>query len=221
MARKLFGTDGIRGRANTYPVNPEIALKLGKAVGKHFKAIGGFGQRVVIGKDTRLSGYMLENALTSGLVSMGMDVFLVGPVPTPAVAHLTKSLACIAGFMITASHNPYTDNGIKIFNADGFKLNDAAEEEIEGYIFDGDLQPSDEDAPKLGQARRIEDARGRYIEFAKSAIRSENIRDMKIVLDCANGATYKVAPIIFTELGAEVITLNDHPNGMNINDHCG
>lgn len=221
MARKLFGTDGIRGRANTYPVNPEISLKLGKAVAKYFQAAGGSGKRVVIGKDTRLSGYMLENALTSGLVSMGMDVFLVGPVPTPAVAHLTKSLACIAGFMITASHNPYTDNGIKIFNADGFKLNDAAEEEIEGYIFNGDLEPSDEDAPKLGQARRIEDARGRYIEFAKSSIRSENIRGMKIVLDCANGASYLLGPWIFSELGANVIKMSTDPDGLNINEKCG
>lgn len=220
--RKLFGTDGIRGKANAYPVNPEVALKLGKAVAKHFNAANESGKRVVIGKDTRLSGYMLESALTSGLVSMGMDVMLVGPVPTPAVAHLTKSLACTAGIMLTASHNPYTDNGIKIFDSTGFKLDDETEAAIEKLILDDtDIQANGIDPGSLGKAKRIEDARGRYIEFAKSSIHSENLRGLKIVLDCANGASYLLGPWIFSELGAEVIKTGTDPDGVNINLGCG
>lgn len=220
--KKLFGTDGIRGKANCYPITPELALLVGKATAKVLGAGAGTGRkRVVLGKDTRISGYMLENALTSGLLSMGMDVLAVGPMPTPAVAHLTKSMGAACGIMITASHNPASDNGIKIFASDGFKLPDEVELEIEKEIFadqvDGERVPYE----KIGKGYRIDDARGRYIEFAKGSIRNLSLRGLKIVLDCANGAAYSIAPPIFRELGAEVIETAVHPNGLNINDNCG
>ncbi len=215
---KLFGTDGVRGRANTYPITPEIALKLGKAIARVFGSDGHGRCKAVLGKDTRLSGYMLENALTSGLLSMGMDVLAVGPMPTPAVAHLTHSLCASCGIMITASHNPAEDNGIKVFGADGYKLPDQVEAEIEKLVLGDELDSSG--AP-IGKAYRIDDARGRYIEFAKSSIRNRSLKGLKIVLDCANGAAYSMAPSIFRELGAEVIETSVHPDGVNINAGCG
>jgi phosphoglucosamine mutase len=217
----LFGTDGIRGQANRYPVTPELTLQLGKALGKIIKATGHGSHRVIIGKDTRLSGYMLETALTSGLVSMGVDVLLVGPVPTPAVAHLTRSMAADIGIMLTASHNPFDDNGIKIFGADGFKLPDASECEITRLINSDDLNSEHIRSDQLGKAYRIDDARGRYIEFAKSTVQNARLDGIKLVLDCANGAAYHIAPLIFRELGATVVTLCDEPDGYNINNDCG
>ncbi len=217
----LFGTDGIRGQANSYPVTPEVACQIGKAIAHVFHARGHGTRRAVIGKDTRLSGYMLESALTSGLVSMGMDVFLVGPVPTPAVAHLTKSMACSVGIMLTASHNPFDDNGIKIFDRDGFKLSDEIEDTVEQHVLSGELSSDHIRSNDLGKAYRIEDARGRYIEFAKSAIDNQNLEGIKIVLDCANGASYLIGPWIFQELGAEVIKAYTAPDGYNINNGCG
>lgn len=220
--KRLFGTDGIRGTANAYPITPEVALQVGKAIALHFGAQGHGEMKVVIGKDTRVSGYMLEMALTSGLVSMGMDALLAGPVPTPAIAHLTKSMGASCGIMITASHNPWQDNGIKIFGPDGFKLPDEVELEIEEHILNGDIQhESDHVVHEIGKAYRIDDARGRYIEFAKSSIKNHSLKGLKIVLDCANGAAYAIAPLIFKELGAEVITLSHTPDGKNINDQCG
>lgn len=218
--KKLFGTDGIRGRANSYPITPELALLVGKATAKVLGGASGH-QRVVLGKDTRISGYMLENAITSGLLSMGMDVLAVGPMPTPAVAHLTKSMGAVCGIMITASHNPACDNGIKIFAEDGFKLPDAVELEIEKEILGGKLAEDGVPGEAIGKAFRIEDARGRYIEFAKGSIRNLSLRGLKLVLDCANGAAYSIAPPIFRELGAEVIETAVKPNGLNINDGCG
>ncbi len=217
----LFGTDGIRGKANTYPITPELALLVGKAVAKYFGATGHGSCRAVIGKDTRLSGYMLESAITAGLLSMGMDVIAVGPMPTPAVAHLTKSLCASCGIMITASHNPADDNGIKIFSADGFKLSTEATEAIEKLILSEELSSSHIANSMIGKAKRIEDARGRYIEFAKSSVRNQSLKGLKIVLDCANGAAYSIAPAIFRELGAEVIDTAVSPNGLNINEACG
>ena len=219
--KKLFGTDGIRGQANAYPVNAELALKLGKALGSQLKASGYGSARAVIGKDTRLSGYMLETALTSGLVSAGVDVFLVGPVPTPAVAHLTKSLAADVGIMLTASHNPFDDNGIKLFDPQGYKLKDAEEDELTKLILKSDLNTAHIRSDQLGRAYRLDDARGRYIEFAKSTIRNEKLSDFKIVLDCANGAAYDLGPWIFRELGAQVIKTGISPDGLNINSNCG
>jgi len=220
MTRKLFGTDGIRGKANIYPMTPEIALKVGKAVACTIK--DNKDPKIVIGKDTRLSGYMIETALASGIISMGVDVYLVGPMPTPAVALLTKSLNAHAGIVITASHNPYEDNGIKIFDGDGFKLPDDAEKKIEDIMeSDKDDKHKEKNGHTIGKAYRLNDAKGRYIEFAKSTIKDFNLSGLKIVLDCANGAAYYVAPRIFSELGAEVIVLNDKPNGLNINMGCG
>ncbi len=219
--RKLFGTDGVRGKANQYPITPEVALQLGKAVAQVFGAKGLGNTKAVIGKDTRLSGYMLEAALTSGMLSMGMDVFGVGPMPTPAVAHLTKSFGAACGVMITASHNPAEDNGIKIFGADGFKLPDETELEIERIILDGLNENSASGPTSIGKAYRIDDAKGRYIEFAKSSIKNASLKGLKIVLDCANGAAYSIAPMIFRELGAEVITDATSPDGLNINKGCG
>lgn len=219
--KKLFGTDGIRGKANVYPITPEIALQLGKAIAHVFGAAGRGEKKAVIGKDTRLSGYMLEAALTSGLVSMGMDAIGVGPMPTPAVAHLTKSFNASCGIMITASHNPAEDNGIKIFGADGFKLPDSIEADIEQHILGGDIEREPMSSSKIGKAFRIDDARGRYIEFAKASVQNCSLKGLKIVLDCANGAGYSLAPLIFQELGAEVITANIHPDGLNINADCG
>ncbi len=214
----LFGTDGIRGVSNEYPITPEVALRIGRAVARVLDAQRPGRHKVVIGKDTRVSGYMLETALTSGLVSEGARVLLTGPVPTPAVAQLTKSMACDAGIMLTASHNPYMDNGIKIFGPDGFKLNDAMEAQVEAIILGEQPTPT---GARLGKAVRVDDATGRYIEFAKSSIESQNLRGLKIVIDCAHGAGYFVGPLIFEELGAEVIKLGTSPDGYNINEGYG
>jgi phosphoglucosamine mutase len=221
MARRYFGTDGIRGLANRAPMTSEVALKVGMAAGKLFSNGGGRAHRVVIGKDTRLSGYMIESALMSGFTAVGMDVFLLGPMPTPAVAMLTRSLRADLGVMISASHNPYEDNGIKLFDPEGYKLSDDAEKQIEA-LMDKDgaelLVPSD----KIGRAKRIDSAQERYIEFAKRTL-PQNIRfnGMRVVVDCANGAGYQVAPDVLWELGAEVIKMGVEPNGRNINDKCG
>lgn len=219
MSTKLFGTDGVRGTANTYPMTAEMALKLGAAAGRHFRRDGSNGHRVVIGKDTRLSGYMIENALTAGLTSTGMNVLLLGPVPTPAVGFLTRSMRADLGIMISASHNAHQDNGIKFFGPDGFKLSDADEAEIE-RIVSGPItlaQPAN-----IGRAKRIEDVGGRYVEYAKTTLpRGSSFAGLKIVLDCANGAAYKVAPQVLWELGAEVIQVGTSPNGTNINLDCG
>lgn len=218
MARKYFGTDGIRGATNLSPMTAAMAMKVGMAAGAHFRR-GDHRHRVVIGKDTRLSGYMLENAMVAGFTSVGMDVVLVGPMPTPAVAMLTHSMRADLGVMISASHNPYHDNGIKLFGPDGFKLSDADEEAIEALI-DGEvpLAPSAD----IGRARRVEDARGRYIHFAKSTFPSDLTLDgLKVVVDCANGAAYQVAPSALWELGAEVVSIGVSPNGKNINDGVG
>ena len=221
MTKKLFGTDGIRGKANLYPITPEIALQLGKAIARVFGAHGQGEMKAVIGKDTRLSGYMLETALTSGLVSMGMDVIGVGPMPTPAVAHLTKSLNASCGIMITASHNPAEDNGIKIFGADGFKLPDDIEAVIEEQILGGKIENEHGTQSSIGKAFHMDDARGRYIEFTKASIRNRSLKGLKIVLDCANGAASSMGPAIFRELGAEVIPVAVNPDGSNINANCG
>jgi len=218
---RLFGTDGIRGKANEYPITPEVAVRLGKAIARVFGAKGHGSARAVLGKDTRLSGYMIETALTSGLVSMGMDVLEIGPLPTPAVAHLAKSMNADCGIMITASHNPSDDNGIKIFDRDGFKLPDAMEREIEGMVLGGEIDSAHIGTALLGKAYRVDDAAGRYIEFAKASIGNHSLKGLKIVLDCANGAAYKIAPPIFRELGAEVVELGVAPDGYNINRDCG
>ena len=216
----LFGTDGIRGKANVYPITPDLVLRLGKAIAAVFGAQGQGQTRAIIGKDTRLSGYMLETALTSGLISMGMDVYLVGPMPTPAVAHLTKSMIADVGVMITASHNPAEDNGIKIFDGFGFKLPDDVEAKVENLLLsDKEIHP--ENPSQMGKAYRIEDAGGRYIEYVKNAIDNTSLRGLKVVLDCANGAGYYLSPHIYKELGVEVIKINTSPDGLNINQDCG
>lgn len=216
----LFGTDGIRGRVNEYPMTADMSLRVGKAVATVLNQGGEQRPRVVLGKDTRVSGYMIETALTSGLVSMGMDVLLVGPMPTPAVAHLTKSMACTAGIMITASHNPYTDNGVKIFGHDGYKLSDELEEQIESHVLSDEQRPGL--APeKIGKAFRIDDARGRYIEFVKQTADNIALHGLKVVVDCGHGAAYDIAPMIFRELGAKVIECGVDPDGYNINKDCG
>ena len=220
MARKLFGTDGIRGTANREPMTAETALRVGMAAGAHF-INGNHRHRVVIGKDTRLSGYLIEPALTAGFISMGMDVFLVGPLPTPAVAMLTRSLRADAGVMISASHNPFLDNGIKLFSGDGFKLSDEVEAEIERRIA-GDMSADLAPPERLGRARRVDDAVGRYIEHVKQTVpRGVRLDGLKVVVDCANGAAYRVAPEILWELGAEVIPVAVDPDGFNINEKCG
>lgn len=218
MGRQFFGTDGIRGRTNAGVMTAEIAMKVGQAAGTHFLR-GQHRHRVVIGKDTRLSGYMLENAMVAGFTSVGMDVVLLGPLPTPAVALLTRELRADVGVMISASHNPYEDNGIKLFGPDGFKLSDEDELAIEAML--SQALPL-ADSPQIGRARRIEDARGRYIHAVKGSV-PHNIRldGLKIVVDCANGAAYQVAPSAVWELGAEVIAVGVSPNGKNINDKCG
>jgi phosphoglucosamine mutase len=218
MGRKFFGTDGIRGRTNQAPMTAETALRVGQAAGTHFLR-GDHRHRVVIGKDTRLSGYMMESAMVAGFTSVGMDVILVGPLPTPAVAMLTKELRADLGVMISASHNPFEDNGIKLFGPDGYKLSDADEHAIEALL---EGEPTLVDAAHIGRAKRIEDARGRYIHFAKSAL-PDHIRldGIKIVVDCANGAAYQVAPDALWELGAEVIAIGTKPDGTNINRGCG
>jgi phosphoglucosamine mutase len=219
MTRKLFGTDGVRGRANSWPMTAELALKLGAAAGRYFRRDGSAAHRVVIGKDTRLSGYMLENALTAGFTSTGMNVLLLGPVPTPAVGYLTRSMRADVGVMISASHNPHQDNGIKFFGPDGFKLSDAAEAEIEAMV-EGEIVPAKPE--NIGRAKRIEDGRGRYQEFVKTSFPNGlRLDGLKVVIDCANGAAYKAAPEVLWELGAEVITVGTSPNGTNINDRCG
>ena len=219
MSRKLFGTDGVRGRANTYPMTAEMALRLGAAAGRFFRRDGSSAHRVVIGKDTRLSGYMLENALTAGLTSTGMNVLLLGPVPTPAVGFLTRSMRADLGVMISASHNPHHDNGIKFFGPDGFKLSDEAEAEIEAIVA-GEILPAQ--PQNIGRAKRIEDGRGRYQEFVKTTFPAGlRLDGLKVVIDCANGAAYKAAPEVLWELGAEVIPVGVSPNGTNINDRCG
>ncbi len=219
MGKTLFGTDGVRGRANAWPMTADMALKIGAAAGRFFRNDGSNGHRVVIGKDTRLSGYMFENALTAGLTSTGMNVFLLGPIPTPAVGMLTTSLRADVGIMISASHNPHHDNGIKFFGPDGFKLSDAAEAEIEALVA-GDVAAAQAD--NIGRAKRIDDGRFRYAERVKSTVPpGMRLDGLKVVIDCANGAAYKVAPEVLWELGATVIPVGVNPNGININDGCG
>ncbi len=221
MNKRYFGTDGIRGATNSEPMTPEIVLRLGMAAACYFRNGGERRHTVVIGKDTRLSGYMIENALTAGFTSAGMDVNLFGPVPTPAVATLTRSLRADLGVMITASHNPYEDNGIKLFGPDGFKLNDQAELEIEA-LMDADSSQALAAPAELGRAKRVDDAQARYVEIVKATFpRQMRLSGLRIVVDCANGAAYKVAPRVLWELGADVIPINDQPNGYNINEDCG
>ena len=218
MKRKYFGTDGVRGQANSFPMTPDVALRLGAAAGRYFRQ-DKKEHRVIIGKDTRRSSYMFENALTAGFTSTGMDVYLLGPVPTPAVGVLTRSMRADVGVMISASHNSYLDNGIKFFGPDGFKLSDEVEMEIESLL-DGEISYAQ--SQNIGKAKRIDDALGRYMEFAKSAFPRKKLLDgLKVVVDCANGAAYKAAPIVLWELGAEVIALGVNPNGYNINEGCG
>lgn len=220
MTRKYFGTDGIRGRTNTAKLTPELAMKAGMAAGRIFTR-GDHRHRVVIGKDTRLSGYMIESALVSGFTAVGMDVFQFGPLPTPAVAMLTRSLRADIGVMITASHNPYEDNGIKFFGPDGQKLSDDVEMEIE-KLMAGGLEQGLVPSAKIGRAKRIDDSQARYIEFAKRTFpRNLRLDGMRIVIDCANGAAYKVAPEVLWELGADIVTLGVSPDGTNINQDCG
>ncbi len=220
MSRRLFGTDGVRGRANSETMTAEIAMRIGMAAGQVFNR-GDHRHRVVVGKDTRLSGYMIEQAMTAGFLSVGMDVLLLGPVPTPAVGFLTRSMRADLGVMISASHNPYEDNGIKLFGPDGFKLSDAVEAQIEALL----TSPRNirlAGSRMIGRAKRLDDADGRYIEAVKASVRRRlDLTGLKIVIDCANGAAYKVAPTVLWELGAEVIPLAVAPDGFNINDKCG
>ena len=219
MARKYFGTDGIRGTVGQHPITADFMLKLGYAAGKVLTRDTKVKKRVLIGKDTRVSGYMFEAALESGLIAAGVNVDMLGPMPTPAIAYLTRAFRASAGIVISASHNPVADNGIKFFSADGYKLPDEVELEIERLI---DEPLTTNDSFNLGKARRITDATGRYVEFCKGSLPSQfNLTDFKIVLDCANGATYNAAPKVFKELGAKVITMANEPNGFNINDQCG
>ncbi len=219
--RKLFGTDGVRGTANVDPITTEMAMKLGRAAAHVFKN-GAARHRIVIGKDTRLSGYMLESALTSGICSMGVDVLLVGPLPTPGIAFITRSLRADAGVVISASNNPFEDNGIKFFSRDGLKLPDEVEASIEKLISSGGIDHIRPTATEVGKAFRIDDAVGRYIEFVKSSFpKGMTLEGLKVVVDCANGAAYKVTPWVLKELGADVFVLNDKPNGVNINAGCG
>jgi len=225
--KKIFGTDGVRGTANVEPVTAETALKLGRAAAYVFKNLerqsrGRGKHKIVIGKDTRLSGYMLENAISSGILSMGVDVLFIGPLPTPGVAYATRSLRADAGIVITASHNPYADNGIKFFRADGYKLDDKIEDEIENLVFSGKIENIRPTADAVGKAVRIDDALGRYIEFAKASFpRGLTLEGVRIVVDCAHGAAYKSTPCVLRELGAEVMVYGNQPNGMNINQDCG
>src|SRR3954466_6780240 len=243
--KKIFGTDGVRGTANIEPVTAETALKLGRAAGHVFKNLetksrdrgrppGHFlknletksrdrgRHKIVLGKDTRLSGYMLENAISSGILSMGVDVLFIGPLPTPGVAYVTRSLRADAGIVITASHNPYDDNGIKFFRPDGYKLDDKIEHEIEHLVFSGEIENIRPTAEDIGKAVRIDDALGRYIEQAKASLpRGMTLEGMRIVVDCAHGAAYKSTPCVLRELGADVIVYGNQPNGKNINKDCG
>ncbi len=227
ITKKIFGTDGVRGRANIEPVTAETALKLGRAAAHVFKTLeshsrGKGRHKIVIGKDTRLSGYMLENALSSGILSMGVDVLFIGPLPTPGVAYVTRSLRADAGIVITASHNPYDDNGIKFFRADGFKLDDVIENRIEELVFSGTIENIRPTAGEIGKAIRIDDALGRYIEFAKASFPKKMTLDgVRIVVDCGNGASYKSSPCVLRELGADVIVIGNQPDGTNINRNCG
>ena len=220
MVRKYFGTDGIRGKANNGKLNAELAMRVGMAAGLVFQR-GDHRHRVLIGKDTRLSGYLIENALTAGFLSVGLDVFLVGPLPTPAVAMLTRSMRADLGVMISASHNPYDDNGIKLFGPDGYKLSDEIELEIERLV-DSDLSRRLAHSPDVGRAKRIEGAQARYIEFAKRTLpKNLEFDGLRVVIDCANGAAYSVAPEALWELGADVISIGVKPDGFNINKECG
>jgi phosphoglucosamine mutase len=225
--KKIFGTDGVRGTANIEPVTAETALELGRAAAHVFKNLErqsrGHGRhKIVIGKDTRLSGYMLENAISSGILSMGVDVLFIGPLPTPGVAYVTRSLRADAGIVITASHNPYADNGIKFFQADGYKLDDKIEGEIEGLVFSGEIERVRPTAGEIGKAVRIDDALGRYIEFAKTSFPKDlTLEGLRVVVDCAHGASYKSTPCVLRELGAEVVVYGNQPDGMNINRDCG
>jgi phosphoglucosamine mutase len=221
MKQRLFGTDGLRGQGNIFPMTPEIALRLGLAAGQYFRN-GSGRHRVVIGKDTRLSGYVFETALTSGLCANGMDVFLVGPLPTPAISFLTRNMRADLGVVISASHNPFMDNGIKFFDREGFKLPDEAEDEISELVLAKNPQWDYPAPEKIGRAHRIEDARGRYIVYLKNSFSPKLTLDgFKVVLDCANGAAYGVAPLVFEELGAKVVKVGMKPDGLNINHKCG
>ncbi len=218
---KLFGTDGIRAKVNKHPMTPENVLRVGMAIASVLTTDHG-RRMVLIGKDTRLSGYMIESALTSGICSKGMDVTLVGPIPTPGVAYLTRALRLDAGIAISASHNPFEDNGIKIFSSEGFKLSDELEHEIERLVADDNFPARRATGDRIGKAYRLDDATGRYIEYIKSTIpRGADLVGLKVVVDAANGAAYKVTPLLLAELGAQVVAINDKPNGVNINDKCG
>jgi len=225
--QKLFGTDGVRGTANLDPVTAELALRLGRSAAHIFSQLptyshNGHRPRVVIGKDTRLSGYMLENAITAGVLSMGLDALLIGPLPTPGVAYMTRSLRADAGIVLTASHNPYQDNGIKFFRHDGYKLDDEAEARIERLVFSDEADHIRPIAGELGRARRIDDALGRYVEYAKQSFpRRLTLESLRIAVDCANGASYKATPTILRELGADISVIHAMPNGININADCG
>jgi len=224
---KIFGTDGVRGTANLEPVTAQTALKLGRAAAHVFKNLERQSRsrgkhKIVIGKDTRLSGYMLENAISAGILSSGVDVLFIGPLPTPGVAYITRSLRADAGLVITASHNPYTDNGIKFFRADGYKLDDRIEGQIEQLVFSGEIETIQPKAPEIGKAVRIDDALGRYIEFAKASFpKGQTLEGLRIVVDCAHGAAYKSTPCVLRELGAELIVTAHEPDGTNINENCG
>src|SRR5579885_1653415 len=219
MTRKFFGTDGIRGTTNVEPMTAETALRVGQAAGAHFLR-GDHRHRVVIGKDTRLSGYMMKSAMVAGFTSVGMDVVLLGPMPTPAVAMLTRSMRADIGVMISASHNPFADNGIKLFGPDGYKLSDELEAKVERSLDNGPLHRAP--PPELGRAKRLDDAGGRYIEFVKQSFpKGLRLDGLRVVVDCAHGAAYKVAPTVFWELGAEVFPLSVAPDGLNINRECG
>jgi phosphoglucosamine mutase len=228
QAKKIFGTDGVRGVANVEPVTAETALKLGRAAARVFTQLNprtipeGARPKIVLGKDTRLSGYMLENALVAGITSLGVDVLIIGPLPTPGVAYITRSLRADAGIVLSASHNPYEDNGIKFFRHDGYKLDDQIEEKIEQLVFTGAVDSIRPTAGKIGRAARIDDALGRYVEFAKASFpRKMSLEELRIAVDVANGAAYKSTPCVLRELGAEVIVAHNEPNGMNINAQCG
>jgi len=228
QAKKIFGTDGVRGIANVEPVTAETALKLGRAAAHVFTQLNprtipeGTRPKIVLGKDTRLSGYMLENALVAGITSLGVDVLIIGPLPTPGVAYITRSLRADAGIVLSASRNPYEDNGIKFFRHDGYKLDDQIEEKIEQLVFTGEIDSIRPTAGKIGQAARIDDALGRYVEFAKASFpRRMSLEEMRIAVDVANGAAYKSTPCILRELGAEVTVAHNEPNGTNINAQCG
>jgi phosphoglucosamine mutase len=226
--KKIFGTDGVRGVANVEPVTAETSLKLGRAAAHVFTQLNprknppGTRPKIVLGKDTRLSGYMLENALVAGITSLGVDVLIIGPLPTPGVAYITRSLRADAGIILSASHNPYEDNGIKFFRHDGYKLDDQVEQQIEQLIFAGEIDSIRPTAGKIGRAARIDDALGRYVEFAKASFpRGMSLEEMRIAVDVANGAAYKSTPCILRELGAEVTVAHNEPNGTNINAQCG